>query len=88
MHYFTAKWQVGRPWLVYANGVMWYVACQACPQPGPSAPPSDFVVPRQLGTLCRGLMEHLKNISPTALCLLCIPGNGIEYGHADRNMRE
>ena len=32
--YFNTKWQIGRPWLQYANGVMPCLACKEYPQPG------------------------------------------------------
>ena len=31
---FKPAWQVGRPWLMHANGVMWCLACRAYPRPG------------------------------------------------------
>ena len=34
MRCFKPAWQVGRPWLVQANGVMWCLVCRAYPQPG------------------------------------------------------
>ena len=32
--YFKLHWQVGRPWLQYAKGVMWCLACKEYPQLG------------------------------------------------------
>ena len=32
--YFKARWQIGRPWLQYANGVMPCLACKEYLQPG------------------------------------------------------
>ena len=32
--YFNTKWQISRPWLQYANGVMSCLACKEYPQPG------------------------------------------------------
>ena len=32
--YFNTKWQIGRPWLQYANCVMSCLACKEYPQPG------------------------------------------------------
>ena len=31
--YFNTKWQIGRPWFQYANGVMSCLACKEYPQP-------------------------------------------------------
>ena len=31
---FNPRWQIGRPWLQFANGVMWCIACREFPQPG------------------------------------------------------
>ena len=32
--YFDTKWQIGRPWLQYSDGVMPCLACKEYPQPG------------------------------------------------------
>ena len=31
---FHPQWQIGRPWLQFANGVMYCIACREFPQPG------------------------------------------------------
>ena len=70
--YFKPTWQVGRPWLMHANGVMWCIACRAYPQPG-------MHKAWQTGTrsfCCKAVLEH-SNSGLHAVALALWESGGI-----------